>query len=263
MYTARTIRIAVYYLLAMIAAPAAVSAQPVDSSRTDKAVPVSDAEQPPPVRVIIERLSVPDASLYDTLLVTLEAAGRQIAGFDIKIGIDDHMVSIDEILPGEIPDSCDWEFFDARPSRRAGKEGRPITLWTAVGLAEVIPDSTRVRCYGFDRPASILKLVLSTPPGLLVPDHRSSIFFLWEECGDNSLADKSGGTLYISSSVFDYYSERDSLKVNDFPTRHGAPRRCFSPSAINPPKRTVEFHNGGLEFILKLDQPTDSVDSLK
>ena len=204
------------------------------------------------IKIAIERMAVETGKLNDTIDIMIESSGTPIAGFDLEFGLNSPQVEILEVLPGEICDSCDWELFDARVVPRAGQEGYPSQLWHAVALAETVPNGTPPKCFGFDRPASLVRLVVVGGSSQLIPDTTVPIFFFWEDCGDNTVADASGGILMLSERVVDYFPTDDFETDERFPTRLGAPRSCLDPSVANPPVRRLELHNGAVEFRLNI-----------
>ncbi len=203
--------------------------------------------------VSIDRIHIDDMELDDTITVWLQSFGQRLAGFDLKIGINNPLVDIVEILPGEIYDSCRWEYFNVRQVNTYDRETLPPILWHTVALSEVIPDTTRPVCFGFNRKASLLKIVVSNEHVLDVPDTSVPLFFLWEDCTDNSIASTSGNALLISRRVVDYYPTRPTESSGLFPNRTGPPPQCISEGRSNKPQRRIEFHNGGVEFRFDVD----------
>ncbi len=205
--------------------------------------------------VRIEPRMVPWNQLLDTVEVTLESFGSPIAGFELKIGCNSRLVYISDVLPGKILDSCRWQFYNARRSPNENKEGYPENLWRVVALARLVTDTTEPGCFGFDKQASILRIVLSREAALtrstLLPgdfDSAAAVFFYWEKCTDNSLSGKSGRTLIVSQSVLDYYPVDLPDGASIFPTRKGTPLQCLVQSKKNFLIRQAEFHNGGIKL---------------
>ncbi len=209
--------------------------------------------------VSIDRVTIGDMRINDTLGIFLNSFGNPVAAFELKIAVESPFIDIDTVLPGEIPDSCGWEFFNARPVNTQGEEGYPPIVWQVVALAELGLGGTQPVCYGFERPASLVKLVVSSEHVAQVPDTVVPIFFLWEDCTDNTISGISGNTLILSAQVFDYFGSDFMQERGLFPNRTGAPNQCIDPSAQNKPRRLIEFHNGGVEF--KLDLGEGIVDS--
>ena len=78
-----------------------------------------------------------------------------LAAFDLKIGTSADFFGIVDILPGEICDSCNWDFFNVRRIE-SKTPNSPGLLWQIVALSDMISDSTVSRCYGLNRPAYLL-----------------------------------------------------------------------------------------------------------
>jgi hypothetical protein len=236
---------------------------PDDSVVVDTAVDL-ETELPDRVVLSIDRLTVTTGQVYDTLDVSVQTFGYPIAGFDIKLAVNSRLIDVVDVLPGEVHDSCNWEFFDSRSMSEAGQPGNPAQLWQAVALAETVPGKDGPICFGFDRKASLLRLVVASSPSAMVDDTSIAVYFLWQDCGDNSLADRSGNVLLYSKQVHDYFPVADTETEGRFPTRLGAPKPCLDLSAYNPPVRLIELHNGGVEFRLDLgpereSEPTDTL----
>ncbi len=229
------------------AALSGVKSKPAVSDTVVAAV-VDTVDDTSHVLVRIQRLSVAGRPVNDTLLVTLQTSKRNIAGFDLKIGLISPHVRIVNILKGEMPDSCRWDYFTAKEMPVRDEPGRPRSLWQAVALAQTISDPTKPQCYGFDREASILKIVLSNSHVLQMPETTAALFFWWEDCTDNVLSGPSGEQLYMSLNVLDYYPVDVAETEGVFPNHKGALRQCVSPRSVNRPKRLAVFHNGGIEW---------------
>jgi len=202
----------------------------------------------------LNRLTVDDMQLYDTLDLMVESFGNQFAGFTLKLGHYSSYLDILEILPGEVPDSCGWEFFRAVEIDTKGNHSLLPTLWRITALAKMSVSGPKVRCYGFERPASLLRLVVSSAHMMQVPDTTIPVFFFWEDCRDNVLSDASGNLLIVSSAVIDYFPVAWIGIPDMFPTRLGTPLQCIDQGARNRPVRGVEFHNGGVEFKLSIKE---------
>jgi len=97
-------------------------------------------------------------------------------------------------------------------------------------------------------------VVVSSVHVQVVPDTTAGVFFYWESCRDNVVSDREGASILISDTVYDCFSITPDADPDQFPTRHGTPPECISPHAADPPRRLVEFHNGGVEFKLDLDR---------
>ena len=190
--------------------------------------------------VSIEGLDVTTGVLLDTLEITLDGAGVPIAGLDLRFGVKGDLVEIVEVLPGEILDSCRWEFFDARPVEGPLIGESRLHLWRVVALSEMIPDSVRPRCYGLGRRASLVRAVVQSPLGHVVPDTVIPVAFYWESCTDNTLSGVTGNDLYMLSAV----SETGPARLVGLPYDHfpySAPEDCIKPGKPNQPIQQILF----------------------
>lgn len=231
--------------LALQAEPSAPVPALMDSSSSDSARYL----------VRVERAVVPPLNVTDTLEVTVETYGWPFAAVALKIGTNSPYIDIVEILKGEIVDSCHWEYFRADRIKSVNKPRYPKTLWSVIALAKFSADTVKPVCLGLKREASILRLVIVSAPGVLIKDSEAAIFFMWEDCRDNTLSDATGATLLVSSRVFDYFDARLTQSGDAFPTRFGVPEQCINPRLAHRPRRKIEFHNGGVEFRVVLPKP--------
>ena len=198
--------------------------------------------------VSIDRFRVDDMQLGDTIDIRFESGNVPIAGFELKIAIDSRFIDIVEVLPGRIPDSCGWEFFNARRIETQNCPTCPLNLWQIVALSETVPDGNPPVCYSFEEEASIARLVLSSEHAGPVQDHSIPIYFYWEDCTDNTISGLSGTTLALSRQVYHYVALPDPVSTGRFPNITGAAPECIDPSTLNHPKRMIDFHNGAIEF---------------
>ena len=199
----------------------------------------------PHSKITIENESYSLGQLIDTIDISIESSGKPIGGVDIKIGFDSPALEILEIIPGEIQDSCGWNFFNSRDVSFKTSAEAPIGVWQILAMAEFGGDTVSAVCYGFDRKASIAKLIIHVDRSQidLETDSILQIFFYWEDCGDNTVTNISGDSLYLSL-ISD--NEKDTLRV--LPSRIGAPASCINPKAQNKPVRGVGFESGGVRI---------------
>ena len=195
----------------------------------------------PYYKITIESESYYLGQLIDTINIGIESSGKPIGGVDIKIGFDSPALEILDIIPGEIPDSCRWKFFNSRDMSSRNSGDSPTGVWQILAMAEFGGDSVRSVCYGFDRRASIAKLIIHVDRSQidLETDSMLQIFFYWQDCGDNTVTNLSGDSLYISLNSA---NKEDTLRV--LPSRTGAPASCINPNGLNKPVRGVGFESG-------------------
>jgi hypothetical protein len=234
-----------------------------DSLRLEPVVPAppdTAAVDTAAYEVSIGRLLIDDMQLDDTLDIILNTHGRELGAFDLKIAIDNPVVDIVDILPGELHEFCGWDYFNARPLNAPGRDDLPSAVWQVVALAQTVPGKDQPTCFGLDGSLVLARLVLSNEHVLETPDQQVPIFFFWEDCTDNTIANRTGNTLMLSRHVYDYYGAADPDQPRLFPSRIGVPAECIKTNVLNPMRRLVDFHNGGVEFKLNIEplEPTDS-----
>ena len=226
------------------------------SAQTNPDTVDSLQNQTPRLIVRVDRREIKNRKIMDTLDISLETFRFPVAGFDLKIACNSPYVSIVGIIPGKVLDSCRWDYFTARRLNTQSKFNYPLTLWKAVGLAQMPTDTSRPICFGLDSAASLVRLIVSNQHVLQMPETTAAIFFFWEQCTDNVISGISGEHLALSSNVADYYPVDLLDSENLFPTHRGAPRQCVSLSALNPPKKCIEFQNGGVSFGYRSNEPS-------
>ncbi len=225
-----------------------------ESSTTVRDTLVVADDGRPPYVISIGHRKISQGTIEDTIGVRLKSGSRELAAFDLKLALDSRLINIDTVLPGEIPDSCGWELFHARRLENIPDTDFPQQVWRIVALARMSLSGDGPHCFGLDRDASLVRLVISSPPLALVPDTVIEIFFFWENCSDNTVAGPEGDTLAVSAAVFDNHDGSHQEELADFPCRTGAPQRCIDPAARNQPRRWINFHNGAVEFRFDFDQ---------
>ncbi|KAA3635759.1 MAG: hypothetical protein DWP97_04115, partial [Calditrichaeota bacterium] len=83
------------------------------------------------------------------------------------------------------------------------------------------------------------------------------IFFLWEDCSDNSISGRNGTELYLSQTVMNFGELPEKLVENKFPTAKGVIPSCVKLSAPNSPKKKITFENG--RIIVSYEMFEDSI----
>lgn len=210
------------------------------------------ASTSPWCRVGIDHLTIDNGQLYDTLDLYFESDRIDLAGYVLKLGLAGQLVGLIEILPGEIIDSCGWEMFRANRVTPQPAAPQISELWQITALAQMGMRPDGPICFGFDRPVSLARLVVSSLHVPLAPDTSVAIFFYWESCRDNVLSDREGASILVSDTVANSCPITFETEREQFPTTHGTPPECISSRAANAPRRLVEFQNGGIEFRLKI-----------
>jgi len=210
---------ALVYIFTLLFLLGSDSSDTVDSAATDTVVVRAQTRN---LILSIDRSTSETGSFNDYLDIKLDSHGEPIAGLDIKIACNSELIDIIDIEPGELFDSCGWEFFQARPARSSGQPGRPVTVWQAVALAETVPDSIRPECLSLDRETSLLRVLLTTEHAGIVPDTTIPVYFFWEDCSDNTLSNATAAWRYRFRCT----------TISTLPGR--PPTRCFPPPPEPP-----------------------------
>ena len=186
--------------------------------------------------------------IADTVDVILDSHGGEVAALDIKVATTSTNFEISQVLRGAIGDSCNWEFFNAKRLRDIESLGLS-SPWQIVALADMLPDSVKPVCYGWKSPGSIARLVLTRkhePAQMAIVD---TICFLWQDCSDNSISDRNGVVLAISTLPdTSGFSGKVPMSL-DFPNTTAASGSCIKPDKRDRVKRLIDFVKGEVRYV--------------
>ena len=178
------------------------------------------------------------ASLGSTqsISVTIQASDLEMGGFDFLIAYDASALTCNEAQPGDLLDTCDWEYFTYR--KTPGDCGDPNCsgLVRLIALAETPNGPPHPPCYGppDTDPHELARIQFTvtgdrTYEGMYIP-----VQFFWGDCGDNSLSSVSGSSLYIDRAIYDFedniiWNEEDDVQFpEDARTMYlGTPDSCI------------------------------------
>lgn len=209
--------------------------------------------------ISINSLEISDMVVSDTIDILISTNSAFLAGFDLKVTYNNEFFTILNILPGKLSDSCKWDFFNARALDKK-EEFASFDIWQIVALADMSPGSEKPLCFGLDSVISIARLVVSNQYLKEVPDTVVPIYFLWEDCTDNTISGISGNSLVLSKTVKDYYQVNKIVEGDPFPSTIGTPESCLKKNSKNAPSRLIEFQNGGVEFRFKVARDSSKAD---
>jgi hypothetical protein len=180
--------------------------------------------------------------------VSVRTIDLSIAGFNLKIACFDPAVSINDVHPGSLFDSCGWELFDARPVKmNKDRAGAPPHVWQMVGLARMVADSTVSACHSFDESLDLAYLEITVDP-LRTTSDTIPLLFYWQECRDNTVSGESGVTMFVSRNVLASGDRILSDRSELFPNTTGAPRQCVNLAAPTQPQRRVDYVHGAIHL---------------
>ena len=206
-----------------------------------------------------------------------------IAGFDLLIQYDNSALAFQKAEEGKFFTDCAWEYFTYRfgPNGNCGAGACPSGVLRIVAMAETNGGNMALHpdCYTNDGvadpgPGSTTSTELAVLTFLVSNDRTlecqyAPIRFVWYDCGDNSLSNVAGDTLFISNLVYDYAGEVGDPPVvewhditgldNTFPTLTGALRPECDISDKLELVRCANFYNGGVDIVCAdlIDAPGD------
>ena len=176
-----------------------------------------------------------------------------------------------EAFPGQFLDSCGWEYF----TYRFGADGNcgdacPSGLFRIIAMAETNNGPYHPLCYGpmtDDLPHELARIQFfitanRTYQGLYLP-----VKFFWGDCGDNTISDVDGDTLYLDRCVRDFQENViwDELDDENYPEEDripfvGALDACILDTSLyhgvkTQPVRCICYRFGGFDVI-----PDTSID---
>ena len=186
-----------------------------------------------------------------------------LGGFDFLIQYDPSAMSSLGATAGEMisnGSSSDWEYFTYRfgPNGNCGS-GCPTGKIRIVGIR----DMNDGMHHPTDKrgPGELFQLHFMVSNDRTFECQFAPIQFCWYDCGDNTMSDLTGDSLYISCDVFTFEGVQMTGQDQSFPTLTGAPNSCMADSGgQNGTKidlfRVTEFRNGGIDIIC-----ADSIDA--
>jgi hypothetical protein len=192
--------------------------------------------------------SLASGKTIDTLDIILDMQGNEMAAVDLKVATTNSNFEISQVLKGAICDSCNWEFFNAKRLKDI-EEASLFSVWQIVTLADMMPDSVVPSCYGWKSPGSIARLVINKKRDPLSMEATDSINFLWQDCSDNSISNRTGVVLAIST-LPDTVGFSGTVPMSlEFPNIIAAPGSCIKPDKKDRVKRLIEFEAGQIRYV--------------
>jgi hypothetical protein len=222
-------------------------------------------ETKPAVR--IEKSHNSPQGLIEYISITMENYSLAMGGFDFLIAYDAPALTFTEATPGQLLEDCGWEYF----TYRYGADGNcgdacPSGLLRIIAIAETNNGPVHPSCYGppDTDPHELAEMKFLVTNDRTFESQFVPIEFFWGDCGDNSISDAEGHTLYIDRAIYDFNDNLiwDEEDDDQFPedTRIpyvGTPDYCLNLDPDKPsPFRFINFINGGIDII-----HSDSIDT--
>ncbi|MBK7143198.1 MAG: T9SS type A sorting domain-containing protein [bacterium] len=130
------------------------------------------------------------------LNLSLDSISQQqgIGGFDLTFRFDSAALSIAEVLPGALYDSCAWEYFTY--TNAPGQ----VHL---VGIAETNNGDLHPSCGAPTLPVTVARLRFLVGSDSSWACRFAPVRFYWSDCADNSISSASGNHLFGVERLFE------------------------------------------------------------
>ncbi|KAA3632918.1 MAG: hypothetical protein DWP97_10150, partial [Calditrichaeota bacterium] len=161
----------------------------------------------------------------DTISVYLNSPKSMLGGYDFKIAMPNSLYEIVEVIPGDFYNDCNWEFFNSRQVSFSDNTF-DFTVWQVVAISELFADSVKPSCFSSEEKISLVDFVIRKKERELLQEMILPIFFLWEDCSDNTISGRNGTELYLSQTVMNFGELPEKLVENKFPTAKGVIPSC-------------------------------------
>jgi hypothetical protein len=195
---------------------------------------------------------------YTNVDVTLSAnTTGALGGFNFLFAYDNSVLSFSGVdLTGSVLyDDCEWEYMTFRTGADGNCSGGcPSGLIRVVGIAET-NDGPNHPVMGCDLEGLMFSLTFLVSNDRTVECMYAPIRFFWVECGDNTISDENGDSLFISTSVVDWNGFDPQDPYGDdlgpalgFPTYAGHPDFCATSDKLEV-IRAIGFQNGGVDIV--------------
>jgi len=194
---------------------------------------------------------------YTNVDVTIENSASALGGFNFLFAYDNSVLSFSSVdLTGSVLyEDCEWEYMTFRTGADGNCSGGcPSGLIRVVGIAETNdgPNHPVADC----NPTGLMfSLTFLVSNDRTVGCQYAPIRFFWVECGDNTITNAAGDTLFISQTVQDWNGFDPQDPYGDdlgpaagFPTYAGHPDACETSDKTDV-VRAIGFQNGGVDIV--------------
>ncbi len=205
---------------------------------------------PHPYKLMIEELDNVQRGNFVDVDVLISRGSEEMGGLDLLIGYNANALAFTEAALGQDFVDCDWEYFTYRYNWNGDcGEDCPSGLIRLIAMAETNNGPFHPSCYIVDEremPTPLATMTFYVSNDISVTGRFHPIGFYWDDCGDNSIAVRSGDTLAISREVYDSYGQLIT-DPPEFPGWAGAPDTCMAGDRVRP-LRYVDFISGGIRI---------------
>ncbi|MEW5993960.1 MAG: T9SS type A sorting domain-containing protein, partial [Candidatus Zixiibacteriota bacterium] len=203
--------------------------------------------------VVVEKTHLSIQGQHEYVDVIVEDGVFDMGGFDFLIVYDRSAVNFQSVAAGDLYDLCDWEYFTYRTWFWPSYE--PHFFWggvvRVVGLADMNDGANHPSCNWLPTPFVLFTLDLLVTDNRLFECQFAPISFFWTDCGDNTMSDVTGDSLYVSRSVFGFDQVGEITDLNSgFPTYTGVQAECLVGGGPDKPapKQCIDFYSGGVDI---------------
>ena len=192
-----------------------------------------------------------------TLSINADSFDSDIGGFDLLIAVDQKKYSIEAVTPGDLSETCNWEYFTHRiiiDSLGLYDIGDNTDLLQIYALAD--NGSGGATCFNQPGSFSLVNMQISTSYQAFMNDLDCQfvpIQFYWRDCSDNIVSSVNADTAHVGFELYDYGRIEPSLYP--FPG-FGVPVDNCPGSGGLTTVADLTFINGGLDFICVDTLPT-------
>lgn len=192
-----------------------------------------------------------------TITISADSVFSDISGFNITIAHQGRKATVGNINPGNLFDSCGWEYFSYRQVSADTVftffPEYPVNLINIIGLASLSgnpPSSCNLST------VTLAKIDVKLTYQIQGDDIEDVIWyrFFWRDCNDNVLTSVSGDSLFIANKLYENHTPSDTLhEVNLSYPGFGFPdQQCSSPDDKEVLKN-IDFINSGIFWACCVD----------
>ncbi len=204
---------------------------------------------------------------FEYVSIIKEGGSDLMGGFDFLVAYDASALSFFSAELGAAlgPAGCGWEYFTYRYGAQGNCGGPcPSGLLRVVAIADVNNGANHPDCFQVANGSELVSLKFYVTNDRTFECMYVPIRFAWIDCGDNSISNIGGDTLWISSQVFDFENTAPGIdpdyEITDmscyFAIAYGGACSACDVSEKYAPIRFILFWNGGVDIVC-----ADSIDA--
>jgi hypothetical protein len=192
--------------------------------------------------VCIDTLTAAPNSMA-SVCVTAAGGGVAWGGFDFLFHFDPSLLSFVGADPGQFLIDCDWEYFTYRMVGGASTSG----LVRVVAIADMNNSNDHPLCLTPGPGDVLLCLNFRVTNDWSLSCRDALIQWYWSDCGDNSISNPLGDTLFVASSGPGSVVNWEGVDLTGSGAFGGPPFPC--PSDKGEPQECTHFCGGKIKII--------------